>query len=151
MACTALKLSQAPLSVFFTTESLLCVPSLPTLCCSLSVFEMMPSASKVPQSCHICPFLFIAASIYSWKQLLPKNGVLNDTGAGPSYVRYPGFGLPASPVCLFAFVFQQGLLVHWGCFPVASVGLLDPLESQEEQTGTQRAEFLQHFLLDSFL
>lgn len=57
-------------------------------------------------------FLFIAGFIFSLKQLLPKNGVPNDTGAGHSYVRYPGLGLTASPVCLFVVSpGQQSLLL----------------------------------------
>lgn len=50
-----------------------------------------------PSTVSYLSFFFIARSIYIRKQLLPKNGVLRDTRAGPScYVRYPGLRLPSS-------------------------------------------------------
>lgn len=96
-------------------------------------------------------FLFIAGFIFSLKQLLPKNGVPNDTGAGHSYVRYPGLGLTASPVCLFVVSpGQQSLLLATS---LAELGLnarkaeeretrcrlpLEPLASFSSQTEKER-------------
>lgn len=75
-------------------------------------------------------FLFIAGFIFSLKQLLPKNGVPNDTGAGHSYVRYPGLGLTASPVCLFVVSpGQQSLLLPTS---LAAFGLIINRATEKE-------------------
>lgn len=75
-------------------------------------------------------FLFIAGFIFSLKQLLPKNGVPNDTGAGHSYVRYPGLGLTASPVCLFVVSpGQQSLLLPTS---LAEFGLITRKAAERE-------------------
>lgn len=86
-------------------------------------------------------FLFIAGFIFSLKQLLPKNGVPNDTGAGHSYVRYPGLGLTASPVCLFVVSpGQQSLLLPTS---LAAFGLITRRAAERE---TQFELHLEHLV-----